>query len=472
MKKLSQITPLILLSVVLLFASCDKTEIVEEVKYSSTPDMSCTTGINYVADLGVLELEGTAKITGNDYSSYKAFFYLLDGKKTYEEVKKQGKKYAAGTVSADGTFSLTIDNLEWGQIYSFIASIEKGNDWADGKVQTGRTENIGMSSTGGIIELTEFSATIKCYSTLHDPSDPKVGDVGIHVYVITSSGPSKIFSYGSREILNNDRSYTIEVSFLKGGTKYCYQAYTLLYANAQQTGGPEEVKGKMKEFETKPLKYVANAVDLGLPSGLKWADTNLGTDVDWHSGGFFTWGDPTPSNANALAWRDYKFGGPKDSTLTKYCITARFGPVDNKLVLDSEDDPASVLLGHGWRTPTKEETEELINKCTWSIEQSHGITIFKATGPNGKSIRIPAAGDAPEDETNGVGARILTNEQVHMWTSTLFCKLTGYNPVSDICHSGWTFSAGMKGASPSDGMSSGLGCRPRESCMPIRPVHP
>ena len=42
----------------------------------------------------------------------------------------------------------------------------------------------------------------------------------------------------------------------------------------------------------------------------------------------------------------------------------------------------------GSRLPTKEQLEELRNKCTWSWTGSG----YKVTGPNGNSISLPAAG--------------------------------------------------------------------------------
>ena len=54
-------------------------------------------------------------------------------------------------------------------------------------------------------------------------------------------------------------------------------------------------------------------------------------------------------------------------------------------------DAATYCWGDKWRTPTKEEFEELITKCTWEkciVSDSHDPYALKATGPNGNSIII------------------------------------------------------------------------------------
>ena len=66
--------------------------------------------------------------------------------------------------------------------------------------------------------------------------------------------------------------------------------------------------------------------------------------------------------------------------------------MDNKTVLDPEDDAAHVNWGDSWRMPTLDEWEELFNNCTWTWTTQYGVNGRKVTGPNGKSIFLPAAG--------------------------------------------------------------------------------
>ena len=78
--------------------------------------------------------------------------------------------------------------------------------------------------------------------------------------------------------------------------------------------------------------------------------------------------------------------------MTKYCTSSSYGTVDNKTVLDPEDDVAHVKWGGNWRMPTKAEQKELLNNCTWTWTTQNGVNGYKVTGPNGNSIFLPAAG--------------------------------------------------------------------------------
>jgi hypothetical protein len=78
--------------------------------------------------------------------------------------------------------------------------------------------------------------------------------------------------------------------------------------------------------------------------------------------------------------------------MTKYCTDSYYGTVDNKIVLDLEDDAAYVNMGKDWRMPTYDELSELRSKCTWTWTTQKGVHGYKVTGPNGNSIFLPAAG--------------------------------------------------------------------------------
>lgn len=132
------------------------------------------------------------------------------------------------------------------------------------------------------------------------------------------------------------------------------------------------------------------AIDLGLPSGIKWANMNVGASVPEEYGGYYAWGE-TEEKDN-YSWSTYKWCNGSYDTLTKYCFDSDYGTVDNKTVLDPQDDVAHVKWGGTWRMPTLDEQKELLNKCTWTWITQNGVNGYKVTGPNGNSIFLPAAG--------------------------------------------------------------------------------
>ena len=138
-------------------------------------------------------------------------------------------------------------------------------------------------------------------------------------------------------------------------------------------------------------------VDLGLPSGLKWATCDLGATKPEERGNFYAWGEIEP-NKNEFSWDTYKHGKVVNGVIkfTKYCTDPDWGLdgfVDNKKKLDTEDDVAHVKLGAPWRMPTGDEAQELAQACTWSKEVINGNVCFRGKSKyNGKSITFKASG--------------------------------------------------------------------------------
>ena len=135
-------------------------------------------------------------------------------------------------------------------------------------------------------------------------------------------------------------------------------------------------------------------VDLGLPSGLKWATCNVGATVSTDFGDYFAWGEVEPKKD--YSWDIYKYG--TEDNLTKYYSS------DNKTVLDPEDDAATVNWGGAWRMPTKAEQGELLEKCKWTWTIQNCVNGYNVTGPNGNSIFLPAAGYMYEGTLKGAGS--------------------------------------------------------------------
>ena len=128
-------------------------------------------------------------------------------------------------------------------------------------------------------------------------------------------------------------------------------------------------------------------VDLGLPSGLKWATCNVGAANPWEYGDYFAWGETKPKSVYDMStYKWYKYEGPReyDYTIIKYNCYSKHGIVDNKDVLDLVDDAASVNMGGRWRMPTLEEQHELINNCYWEWTDDYigkgvaGYIVYKA----------------------------------------------------------------------------------------------
>ena len=125
-------------------------------------------------------------------------------------------------------------------------------------------------------------------------------------------------------------------------------------------------------------------VDLGL--SVKWATCNIGAKTPNEYGGYFAWGET--ETKDTYNWQNYKWSNGTYNSLTKYCIDSRYGTVDNKTILEIEDDAASQIWGGYWRMPTGDEFDELLTNCDW-IWTNVGFEVVSKI--NGNSIFIPSA---------------------------------------------------------------------------------
>ena len=157
----------------------------------------------------------------------------------------------------------------------------------------------------------------------------------------------------------------------------------------EQNGSTENNGGEETPEPADPYNGHAY-VDLGLPSGLKWATCNVGANNPEEYGNYYAWGETTPKTE--YNWSTYKWCNGSDDTMTKYCTDSDYGTVDNKTVLDPKDDAASVNMGGSWRMPTKAEQDELRTECTWTWTTLNDVNGYNVEGPNGNSIFLPAAG--------------------------------------------------------------------------------
>ncbi len=148
-------------------------------------------------------------------------------------------------------------------------------------------------------------------------------------------------------------------------------------------------------------------VDLGL--SVKWATFNVGASKPEEYGDYFAWGETEPKDK--YSWSNYKWCNGSSSTLTKYNTSSSYGTIDNKTVLDPEDDAAHVNWGGIWRMPTDAEWTELRNSCTWTWTSQNGVNGRMVTGPNGNSIFLPAAGGYRFKDVGSCGA---------YWSSSLY----------------------------------------------------
>lgn len=170
-------------------------------------------------------------------------------------------------------------------------------------------------------------------------------------------------------------------------------------------------------------------VDLGVVVGgkpLYWATTNIGADSPADYGMYFAWGETIGYQMpyyHKFDWTNYssKLCGGASDKMRKYCNSRSAGTVDNKTVLDPEDDAACVNWQSSWRMPTMEEQEALCEQCNWTwttMTNSAGDSIngwqVSNKTDSSKYIFLPVAGYRHDVDFTGSGT------YGYYWSSSIF----------------------------------------------------
>lgn len=153
------------------------------------------------------------------------------------------------------------------------------------------------------------------------------------------------------------------------------------------------------------------AVDLGLPSGTKWATMNIGATSAYDRGKFFQWGEIAYTNSDEnVNWNSsYKPGNEAYTGTSSAACGTENDPMFADGIIGQDDmgnwngcvaenakyDAATVKWGGTWKMPTKEQMEELISQCTWTYTNStisNGFSGYTVRGKNGNSIFLPLGG--------------------------------------------------------------------------------
>lgn len=145
-----------------------------------------------------------------------------------------------------------------------------------------------------------------------------------------------------------------------------------------------------------PPPAESRPVDLGLPSGLKWAAGNIGAKNPEDYGLYFAWGETTGYTAEQVTSGERRFRSREYTAAS----------ISTDLTL--EQDAARANLGGNWRMPTKAEYIELIDNCTVTWTDDYNGTgvagsVF-TSNINENSVFFPAAGDFYYEELYGAGS--------------------------------------------------------------------
>lgn len=132
-------------------------------------------------------------------------------------------------------------------------------------------------------------------------------------------------------------------------------------------------------YLTCPNDKHPHAIDLGLPSGTKWACCNVGASKPEESGGYYAWGET--SEKSVYNWDTYAYYNEDTGILNI-----------GSDIAGTDYDAATVNMGKPWRMPSLEQHQEIMNNCSHQWMRQNGVNGILVTGQNGGQIFLPATG--------------------------------------------------------------------------------
>ena len=280
-----------------------------------------------------------------------------------------------------GSFESDISGLTESTTYYIraYATNEYGTGYGEEKSFTTSAKTLPQITTANVTSITTNTAV--CGGNVTSDGNATITARG----VCWSTSPNPTINNSKTINGSGIGSFTSNITELTENTTYYVRAYA---TNSKGTAYGDE-----KSFTTLPGINGYDWVDLGLPSGIKWAVCNVGATTPEGYGNYYAWGEIT--------------------TKTSYnqSNSVTYGQQMSDISGNATYDAARANWGGTWRIPTKAEMEELLNNCTWTWTTQNGVNGYRVIGSNGNSIFLPAAGNYVESSRYNEGSLLY-------WTST------------------------------------------------------
>lgn len=291
-----------------------------------------------------------------------------------------------------GEFSCQISELEDGAVYYYKAYMIVGDETFYGEEKSFTTlEEIVITIpevvTVSVTEVTENTAILT--GEVVSDGGAEVVERGF-IWNDHYDGEGSIEDF-IVEVGSGVGVFTYQLTGLQQNTEYYFLAYAI---NSEGEALGQNIYFTTLEGEEDHIINGYEYVDLGLPSGLKWAVHNVGASAAEDYGDYYAWGEIET----------------KDSYTQQNSVT--YGMPMEDISGDPQYDVARALWGETWRLPTRDEQKELLDNCTWEWTSQNGVNGYLVTGSNGNSIFLPAAGYKENSSHTEVG------EYGYYWSST------------------------------------------------------
>lgn len=317
-------------------------------------------------------------------------------------------KYVSSGRKEDGDFSVTISDLSPATTYYYCAYAYKDGEYyyAD--------EALSFQTKAPVVSFSDFKVTSSQYQSGGFSNDGQWYDYKFNTSVtVTLSDSEGIEDWGY--VYRDPNGREKEISLQQFGTNYTDTRYAYyrnqasstvcFYGYVKASGSDKKVYGEPVYFNLMhsgdtscPDGNHPHYIDLGLPSGTKWACCNVGASKPEDYGGYYAWGET--SEKSVYNWDTYKYG--YNNGVDDYSHLVNIGSD----IAGTSYDAATANWGAPWRMPSKAQIQELLNNTTSTWTTQNGVKGRKFTGSNGGTVFLPAAG--------------LRGSYGYYWSSTLY----------------------------------------------------
>lgn len=265
-------------------------------------------------------------------------------------------------------YSVTNRNLAYGDVYSFTYG-DVSVTTLDPIVEGNGATLLGL--VGGIDFSSDTIITAGfCLSLTQDFSGQE----------------SRVYTFVSDDLDTSTGVFTSFVDHIPHSTDIYYYAFVEVNGHIYKS----DIRTLRIEPPICPDDNHPHMVDLGLPSGIKWACCNIGANTPEQSGGYYAWGET--STKRVYNWSTYKYGN------------SIFDCIDiGSDISGTSYDAATANWGYPWQMPSREQQDELMSNCSYQWISNNGVNGALLTGLNGNKLFFPAAGFRTEDYCSNEG---------------------------------------------------------------------
>lgn len=282
--------------------------------------------------------------------------------------------------------------------------------------------------------LFEAPSSLRCNNNIYDINIGKQNEIEFQVMSklfgknipfnlpyfvrVESTGNELLYSEKNEyneEYDDDDMGFSMNTNMLSGFSSLGMSKYNVIWTPASLDSkliayimGPDG--DELSSVILKPSNVAENCTPIDMGTSCLWAPMNVGAKQIQDRGDYVGWGDPTGKHKEQGAYSSADGTSEADDEVLKSYYGGKKAAGN---ISASSRDYATAKWGGSWRIPTKEEWQELIDKCDWVWNEEYKC--YEITSRStGEKLVLPANGYRIGTEYSDVGRHL------NYWSSNLY----------------------------------------------------